>query len=210
MRPSKLRLPLSTPPPPDSSLTASATARAAARCCRCRWCSRSPPGGSSALQIRRQPGFGRNNRNHFRARRETGLHPRLDLQAALHGLLREQPAASITEGFDVLVQLVMAAITTAPLSRFPRLADSFRNRGFSGFCARPPNASWKFFFTSGRSTRSCGRFGPAIDGTRRQIQFQRVGINCGSGVSSVRNSPAPWNTPPPARSAAASRLVMRR
>ena len=78
-----------------------------------------------------------------------------------------RPAASITLGFDVLVQLVIAAITTAPLPKRVRRRERLRHRG---------TRRGSSCFTSGSSTRSCGRFGPAIDGvTVGQIEFQRVG-----------------------------------
>ena len=38
------------------------------------------------------------------------------------------PAASITDGFDVFVQLVIAAITTAPLSIVADVAVQLRHR----------------------------------------------------------------------------------
>ncbi len=54
----------------------------------------------------------------LRARAERGLDPRLLLQAACSRALRARsPAASMTDGFDVLVHEVIAASVTAPLSR---------------------------------------------------------------------------------------------
>ena len=61
-----------------------------------------------------------------RARRERGLHPRLRLQAGLDGRFASSPAASITEGFDVFVHDVIAAITTEPCRH-----GSFRPSGRS-------------------------------------------------------------------------------
>src|SRR5262249_37322756 len=52
----------------------------------------------------------------LRAGGERRLHPRLDLQALLDRVAREDPAPNITDGLDVFVQLVIAAITTWPWS----------------------------------------------------------------------------------------------
>ncbi|CAB4714017.1 unannotated protein [freshwater metagenome] len=78
--------------------------------------------------------------------------------------LASKPAAIITDGLDVLVQEVIAAITTAPwpISKSP-VADLT-----NAFLLR----SWVYVLTavskavsaSESATRSCGRFGPAIDG----------------------------------------------
>src|SRR5437870_10891311 len=70
------------------------------------------------------------------------------------------PAAIITDGFEVFVQLVIAAMTTDPPASFSvwlLIAIS------ALFFAADPKASLKFFLTAESSTRSCGRFGPAID-----------------------------------------------
>src|SRR5262245_60451973 len=88
------------------------------------------------------------------------------------------PAASITDGFDVLVQLVMAAMTTEPLPTPNPLAG-----------AAPGKEVRKFSFTCGNSTRSCGRFGPAMDGTTSPRSSDRVDEYMGSGVESVRKRP---------------------
>ena len=53
----------------------------------------------------------------FRAGREAGLHPRLTCDSPRStAFLASRPAAIITLGFDVFVQLVIAAITTEPCS----------------------------------------------------------------------------------------------
>ena len=73
------------------------------------------------------------------------------------------PAASITLGLEVLVQLVIAAITTSPSPMsWPRSATSTR---FGlvllySLVRSPLNTS----STLPRLTRSCGRFGPASEG----------------------------------------------
>src|SRR6202158_1712931 len=82
----------------------------------------------------------------------------------------------MTEGVDVLVQLVMAAITTHPLSSLAAgLAatavaarpltgppSSARRPSESGLGFGPlPNAAVKLSQTFGSGARSCGRLGPA-------------------------------------------------
>ena len=67
------------------------------------------------FQILRQTGCLQVVRHDFRAWGEARLHPRLRFEPALDGLFGYQPAPSINEGFEVFVQLVMAAITTEPL-----------------------------------------------------------------------------------------------
>src|SRR5208282_4063240 len=96
----------------------------------------------------------------------------------------------MTDGLEVLVQLVIAAITTEPLSivvGLPLMAAPFILM-VTSLCAAP-NAASKFFFTSGRLTRSCGRFGPAIDGVTVARSRSTVSAYAGSGVASVRNRP---------------------
>ena len=72
-----------------------------------------------------------------------------------------RPAAIITLGFDVLVQLVMAATTTAPWSSRappPFAGASAPGRSVSNAC---PNAD----AAPARPTRSWGRLGPAMLGS---------------------------------------------
>ena len=95
-----------------------------------------------------------------------------------------RPAASITEGFEVFVQLVIAAITTEPLSSVAvaPFAPPFMLM-VADLCA-PPNAVSKFFFTSGRFDAILRAFRP---GHRRrdggEIQIQRFRIHrIGRGV----------------------------
>src|SRR5207245_5677617 len=85
-------------------------------------------------------------------------------------------AATMTDGFDVLVQLVIAAITTDPFSTVasglaatatvarPLMGppSSVRREIASGSGLGPlVKTVVKLFHTSGSATRSCGRFGPA-------------------------------------------------
>ena len=89
--------------------------------------------------------------------------------------LASNPAATITEGLEVLVQLVMAAITTQPFSSLaaglaatavavrPLIGppSSRRRETDSGLGLGPlPNAFVKLSQTFGSGARSCGRFGP--------------------------------------------------
>ena len=80
------------------------------------------------------------------------------------------PAASSTLGFDVLVQEVIAAISTSPepmsmpslvLKRLPR-SSLFLEKPFSA--PGLENSSVNCVFTLPISMRSCGRLGPASEG----------------------------------------------
>src|SRR5688572_28269323 len=80
------------------------------------------------------------------------------------------PAAIRTDGFDVLVQLVIAAITTLPsatsLSGATSLAAVstlfFACFGRARYASSAPVNDG---FTPARLTRSCGRAGPASEGS---------------------------------------------
>src|SRR5689334_12379721 len=101
----------------------------------------------------------------------------LDFKPCSTAFFARRRAAISTEGFDVLVQLVIAAITTLP---------SWTMRFVLGAA---PSESRKFFFTSGRLMRSCGRLGPASDGTTVLRSSSRVSEYTGSGAPSMRNNP---------------------
>ena len=69
------------------------------------------------VQVLVEPGLLQVLGDHGRARRERGLDPGLALAGPRStAFLATSPAPSITEGFEVLVQLVIAAITTWPWS----------------------------------------------------------------------------------------------
>ena len=116
-RPSKLRLPDSTAQPIRSPALTPRRSRA-----------RSGPGvadaGGAAVadqveadagQLLEQTRLLQIVGHHARARRQAGLDPGLGASGRSCCALRaSSPAASITEGLEVLVQLVMAAISTAP------------------------------------------------------------------------------------------------
>src|SRR5215470_3113901 len=105
-------------------------------------------------------------------------------------LRASRPAPTMTDGFDVLVHDVMAAITTSPWprswvrpstgTRFPASAD-LPNSWFS--------ATAKPAFTSLRGTRSCGRFGPASDGCTDPSSSLSTSVKNGSSVFFVRYMP---------------------
>jgi hypothetical protein len=119
MRPSKLRLPESTPQTsrlPVSTAFAIA-GQATDRSYRCRSCSRNP------LRLKPRPsrsfaeiGLVEIICDHLRAGRERGFHPRFAFEARASALRARRPAATRTDGFEVFVQDVIAAMTTSPSS----------------------------------------------------------------------------------------------
>src|SRR5262245_30939328 len=99
-----------------------------------------------------------------------------------------RPAASITDGFDVLVQMVIAAMTTSPWvsENVPRSVVTSRVVPSAAGGAAPPSDSQlstalvsgphlspsiaetalrQLLRDAASGTRSCGRLGPAIDGS---------------------------------------------
>ena len=97
-----------------------------------------------------------------------------------------RPAASMTWGLEVLVQLVMAATTTAPSSTSTPV-PSTRVAGADRLSR--PNAVAKAPFDPLRDTRSWGRDGPAMDGTTVDRSSSMVSENTGSGPSVRWKSP---------------------
>ena len=99
------------------------------------------------------------------------------------------PAATRTAGFDVLVQEVMAAITTSPwrssYSPLPTLTGSFEAFGPSS----SGSAFSKFAFTLPSATRSCGRFGPASEGSTVPMSSSSTSVKTGSGELASRHMP---------------------
>src|ERR1051325_5872899 len=88
----------------------------------------------------------------------------LRLRPRSTALRATRPAASMTDGFDVFVQEVMAAIVTEPWSSVTSSPDA-RWTGVGAevaLAARKASASIDFARSSG--TRSCGRDGPAREG----------------------------------------------
>src|SRR6185312_959228 len=87
--------------------------------------------------------------------------------------LASSPAATITDGFEVLVQLVMAAMTTEPfftsgaggaLGANPTSVPPLPTAFFLGFTS-DGSASSNDCLVLNRLTRSCGRLGPATLGS---------------------------------------------
>ena len=110
----------------------------------------------------------------------------------------------MTDGLEVLVQLVIAAITTDPFSTLASglAATATAARPLIG----PPssvrreiasgsglgdlvNAVVKLFQTSGSATRSCGRFGPATLDSTLPRSSSRSSVNFGVGAPSTLNRP---------------------
>ena len=126
-----------------------------------------------------------------------------------------RPAASITDGLDVFVQEVIAAITTEPCftmspstdigvsapgsvvasvststSTFPPSSSNLPTslgRGSGSTWSR--KAARNDAQTSARGTRSCGRFGPATEGSIAARSSSTTSEKRGSGSPSARNNP---------------------
>ncbi len=123
--------------------------------------------------------------------------------------LATRPAATITDGLEVFVQLVMAAMTTEPLpisARPSPVSTSTAVADGLSATATPPagsapgldepepsnlpgKAERKFSRTPDSATRSCGRLGPARLGSTVDRSSSRTSENSGTGISSVRKSP---------------------
>ena len=114
------------------------------------------------------------------------------------------PAATITDGFEVFVQLVIAAITTQPSSSFASCLactatvarpstgppSAVRREMASGSGLGPGlKTVVKLLHTSGKATRSCGRFGPATLDSTFVRSSSRSSVNFGVGAPSTRNRP---------------------
>jgi hypothetical protein len=85
--------------------------------------------------------------------------------------LASRPAASMTVGLEVLVQLVMAAMSTEPWPIFEPPTSALTAAKSSAFLPKPfsvtglLNEPVKLDLRCCSSMRSCGRFGPATLGT---------------------------------------------
>jgi hypothetical protein len=106
--------------------------------------------------------------------------------------LARSPAATITDGLDVLVQLVIEAMTTAPCDSsdvFPPIVTATRSGLGPVLFLSPGSAAAKDAFTPLRLTRSCGRFGPATLGSTVPRSKASVSVKTGSGESLVWKRP---------------------
>jgi len=143
-------------------------------------------------------------RDDFRSGREARLHPWLAAQPAFDGFLRHQAAATITDGFDVLVQLVIARndhrAMLQHMSQSSMRTVAWLGRGGAATAVWPPspsqrptgtggvaavgtgffsvgNASANLRGTSRRPTRSCAGAVPPCSLDRREIQLERVAVD---------------------------------
>ena len=96
----------------------------------------------------------------------------LTLRPNSTAFLATRPAAISTLGLEVLVQEVMAAIRISPFCRVRSLPSiSYSSVKVSEFLLKPSsdedleNSSSKVDLTSVSLIKSCGRFGPATEGT---------------------------------------------
>ena len=128
------------------------------------------------LEVLVEPGVAVVLGHHLRAGRERCLHPRLHHEAALdRGSSPTSPAATITDGFDVLVQLVIAAMTTEPWVN--------ASADFLACVAEPPGGSspgsaWVNERPASRQVdailRALGTGHARLDGG--EIELERVGV----------------------------------
>jgi hypothetical protein len=89
-----------------------------------------------------------------------------DCSPFARALRARRPAAISTEGFEVLVHDVIAAIVTAPCLTPKSKPLTFTLFSISpGFLNSPSSAARNPAFACERSTRSCGRLGPASEGS---------------------------------------------
>src|SRR5437867_5739923 len=121
------------------------------------------------------------------------------------------PAPIITLGFDVFVQLVIAAITTEPwstrcaagatagpsatatdpsliIAAAARITDGGSAAFFAADCMLP-SAVWNPLFACLSDTRSCGRLGPARLGSMAPRSSSMTSEYTGSASAAVRKIP---------------------
>ena len=95
-----------------------------------------------------------------------------------------RPAATMTDGFEVFVHDVMAAMSTEPERSESVVPFSWTVADRSSASAK---AVRKFSGSPGSDTRSWGRLGPASEGSTSARSSDRDSVNIGSGEASVRN-----------------------
>ena len=93
----------------------------------------------------------------------------------------------MTLGFEVLVQEVMAAMTTSPWPRSKFVPSTLWRSAIVSPCLNSlVIAAMNPALASVKTTRSCGRLGPASEGATSPRLSSRVSVKTGSGVSRVR------------------------
>src|SRR4029077_19546828 len=103
-------------------------------------------------------------------------------------LRAKSPAPISTLGLEVLVQEVIAAITTSPWPRSKlRFSTAKRCEASAAFLYSLVIAAAKPEATAGSATRPSGRFGPAIEGTTSARSSVSVAVKTGSPDFAVRN-----------------------
>ena len=119
----------------------------------------------------------------------------------------------------MLVQLVIAAITTEPCLSSAFCPRTSRATALPVSSAARPNprsltgavrALRKDSFIAESATRSCGRFGPARLGSTVARSSSRVSVKTGSGVAAVRKSPCSFEYRSTRSTSAGLRPVLRR
>ena len=185
MRASKLRLPESTDADDEVALgrRPPRSARAAGRSSRCTSCSRSRPCGSRAARGTASGRRARSTRSRPSSRARGSTSPTAcALRPRSTAFFASRPAPSITGGFDVFVQLVIAAITTAPCSSSKSVAVQ-----------RHRHAAWRA--PRLRSPRTGdGRLG-VVDAVVRRVPARRSGRSPGTSRRPASSWPSPYSTP---------------
>ena len=98
----------------------------------------------------------------------------------------------MTDGFDVFVQLVIAAITTEPSRSSPRsppISTGTLRPSAGASLTNSLSASRHAALAPRSGTRSCGRLGPARLGSTEPRSSSRWSLNSGSGMSAALKSP---------------------
>ena len=138
------------------------------------------------LEIRRQPCSREIVGDNFRSRREAGFYPGFTASPRSTAFFASRPAPSISDGFEVFVQLVIAAMTTAPLDKIEGVAIVFYRGMLRGSAL---DALWRTILLRCAAPRD-----PAGASVRRRWarRFARssssVSLKSGAGVASVRKS----------------------
>ncbi len=90
--------------------------------------------------------------------------------------LATRPAAIMTDGLEVFVQLVIAEITTVPSPSSASPPFSFALTLCCGPLRRPATNSPNLPFVSPSASRSCGLLGPATEGRTVPISSSSVAL----------------------------------